>query len=168
MIFAVAFAAAEGYTDTVMKNLIFLLKHFRLRELFVEPTQDGAVQFFRSVFVGGAAFLTDTAVLMLLKSLGVHYLLAAAAGFIIGTALNYILTRHFVFSALEPRMSRPFEMAVFLAISLVGLGLTELLVWFFAGRLGIIVLLSKTFSAMIVYVWNFLARRFILYRQPGG
>ena len=154
----------EGYTYTVMKELINLLKHFRLRELFIEPTQDGGVQFFRSIFVGGTAFLTDTAILMLLKSLGVHYLIAAAAGFIIGTALNYYLTGHFVFSALEPRMSRPFEMTVFLAISLVGLGLTELLVWFFAGRLGLIVLLSKTLAAMIVYIWNFFARRYILYR----
>lgn len=164
MIFSVAFAAPEGYTYSVMKELFFLIRHFRLRELFIEPTQDGAVQFFRSIFVGGAAFLTDTAILMLLKSVGVHYLIAAAIGFIIGTALNYILTRHFVFAALEPRMARPFEMTVFLAISLVGLGLTELLVWFFAGKLGIIVLLAKTFAAMIVYIWNFLARRFILYR----
>ncbi|MBO4331518.1 MAG: GtrA family protein [Oscillospiraceae bacterium] len=147
-----------------MKELIDLLRHFRLRRLFIEPTQDGAVQFFRSIFVGGAAFLTDTAVLMLLKALGVHYLIAAAIGFIIGTALNYILTRRFVFAALEPRMSRPFEMTVFLAISLVGLALTELLVWLFAGKLGVVVLLSKTFAAMIVYIWNFFARRFILYR----
>lgn len=148
-----------------MKELIDLIVHLRFRELFTKPTENGKIQFFRSVFVGGIAFLTDTAILMLMRGLGQHYLIATAIGFIIGTAVNYVLTNKFVFAALEPRMSKPFEMTVFLIISLIGLVLTELLVWIFIDRLGIIVLLSKTMAAAIVYIWNFFSRKYILYRQ---
>ena len=42
-----------------MKHFFDLLFHFKFRELMVEPTDDGFIQFFRFIFVGGSATLVD-------------------------------------------------------------------------------------------------------------
>lgn len=148
-----------------MKKVFYLIFHLRLKELLTEPTCEAAIQLFRSLIVGGLSFCMDTAVLWLLEHMGMHYLLAAVFGFIAGVTVNYLLSSFFVFSALTPTLCRTAEMLIFLLISLVGLGLTELLMWLFTDRLGVFLLLSKVISTVIVYVWNFLARRLILYKK---
>ena len=57
------------------------------------------------------------------------------------------------------------EVLVFCAISVVGLLLTELLMFFFTSHLHVYFMVSKLISSILVFFWNFLARKFILY--PG-
>ena len=54
---------------------------------------------------------------------------------------------------------------VFCAISVVGLLLTELLMFLFTSHLHVYFMVSKLISSILVFFWNFLARKFILY--PG-
>jgi len=56
------------------------------------------------------------------------------------------------------------EFITYGVIGVIGLGLTELLIWLLSDRLDIAPLLAKGIAAVLVLLWNFLARRFVLYR----
>ena len=55
------------------------------------------------------------------------------------------------------------EFNLFILISTIGLGFTEILLYFFTDIMGIYYLVSKVISAIIVLFWNFLARRVMFY-----
>ena len=112
-------------------EIFSLLKKWRWRELLYKPTDNATLQFLRYIIVGGCAFVTDFCTVWLLKELGLHYLVAGVFGFILGVVVNYILSKTLAFSGKRANMSREAEFALFIVISLIGLGLTELLMWVF-------------------------------------
>ena len=52
------------------------------------------------------------------------------------------------------------------ALYLIGLGLTELLMWAFTDGLGLFYLLSKAIAAVIVLLWNFFAKKLMYRKKP--
>ena len=114
-----------------MKELFTLLFHFRLKELFFAPTENGLIKFFRYCFVGGIAFLCDYGIAALVfLSLGKGTLSTVAgttAGFIVGLIVNFLLSKKFVFTEDAATGSKKSEFAVYAAIGLVGLGISNLL-----------------------------------------
>ena len=149
-----------------MRKLWTLILHLRLKALLLEPTNDTWIQLFRSLFVGALAFVADALALLLAESLlKLHYLLAALLGFLLGVAVNYLLSSRFVFRAASSGKSRLVEVLVFLLLAAVGLGLTELILWLLTGFGGLHVLLSKIAATLVVFLWNFFGRKLILYRQ---
>ena len=60
--------------------------------------------------------------------------------------------------------NRKWEFTIFALTGVVGLGFTELLMWFFTGPLHLFYLVSKLIAAFIVVIWNFSARKVLLYR----
>jgi len=116
-----------------------------------------ALQFVRYLFVGGFAALIDTGSLYLLHSrLAVNYLLAAAAGFMLGLLANYLLSIAWVFES-TGRIKQ--EFALFAIIGVGGLGLTEAILWLGATFLHTPVMASKIVALMIVLAWNFGMRK---------
>ena len=61
--------------------------------------------------------------------------------------------------------SRTAEVAIFVLIGVVGLGFTELLMWLFAGRAGFHYLPSKLLTTALVFIWNFAAKKLLLFRN---
>lgn len=145
-----------------MKQLLDYLRRRDFRGLFSEPTEDTLVQFFRYIFVGGVAFVADAAVLWLC-SLAMHYLIATAIAFIAGLAVNYALSKWLVFT--EKKTKAAVEFLIYGIIGLIGLGITEGLMYLFTDVVGLHLLISKIIAAAIVLVWNFTARKFTLYRK---
>lgn len=94
-----------------------------------------------------------------------HYLPAAACSFTAGTVCNFLLTKFFAFKSINATVGPAVEVLVFCAISVVGLLLTELLMFLFTSHLHVYFMVSKLISSILVFFWNFLARKFILY--PG-
>ncbi|MDD4311960.1 MAG: GtrA family protein [Eubacteriales bacterium] len=134
------------------------------KKLFIEPTAKPFIQFFRYVFVGGCSFLVDAGVLWLCVRAGLYYLIAAIVGFIAGLIINFFLSRALVFRAQEARVGRVFEFVAYALIGLIGLGLTEALLYFFTDILHVFYMISKVIASAIVLFWNFLARKLLLYR----
>ena len=65
--------------------------------LFVAPTDNWFIQFFRYFFVGGFAFVVDYGLLVLLTEVfGLHYLVSATISFIAGLVVNYLLSTSWV------------------------------------------------------------------------
>ena len=127
-------------------------------------TDTTSIQLFRYTFVGGLAFIVDFGSLFVLTDLfGIYYLISAALAFILGLATNYVLSIIWVFSSRTLR-NKWFEFGIFALIGIVGLGFNELFIWFFTERVHFHYLQSKIVSTVLVYLWNFSARKFILFR----
>ena len=120
------------------------------------------IQFIRYIFVGGAAFVADAAALWILEK-AMHYLLATALAFVIGLVVNFTLSKKFVFTDAQHNKAK--EFTVYALIGVAGLGITELLMYIFTDKLGIYFMLSKIVTAAMVLIWNFTARKIILYRR---
>lgn len=121
----------------------------------------------RYLMVAVVALVVDMAMLMLLRdALGTTTYFAAAAAFAGGLLTNYILSVAWVFQARAVR-SPLVEFALFTAIGLVGLLLTELALmvghdwWHLDYRL------VKLLAVGGVFVWNFGVRKLLLFRQTS-
>ena len=147
-----------------MKEFFEALKRFDINTLFRAETTNSFIQFFRYIFVGGIAFVADAGALWLCEMF-MHYLIAAAIAFVFGLVVNYVLSVCFVFSDSERKTSRTAEFIIYAVIGVIGLGLTELIMWLFTDVIGLYFLLSKIVAAAIVLVWNFVARKKIIYTK---
>ncbi|HLO67890.1 MAG TPA: GtrA family protein [Holophaga sp.] len=139
-----------------------------LRGLFLGPTSDGRVQFFRYLFVGGGAFAVDFLTLWTLTAAGgLHYLLSAVFAFGAGLTFNYLLSVAWVFQD-RALGSRRNEFLAFALIGVVGLGLTEAGLWVLAGKAGMDYRIAKIIATILVFAWNFTARKVLLFsgRRP--
>jgi len=135
------------------------------KALFTEKTESTVVQLFRYTFVGGLAFIVDFGTLFILTEyLNLFYLISAGIAFILGLITNYALSVNWVFSnrTLE---SKGMEFFLFTVIGLIGLGLNELLLWTLTDLLSIYYLFSKIITAIIIYLWNFFARKYLLFNK---
>ncbi len=142
-----------------------LLRQGQGRALFKAPTENTVTQLFRYVITGASTFFVDYLLLFLLETVGVYYLPAAALSFTVGITCNFLLTKFFAFKAVDPTVGPTAEVVVFVAISVGGLVLTTLLMYFFTSRLHLYFMVSKLLSSILVFFWNFLGRKIILY--PG-
>jgi putative flippase GtrA len=113
-----------------------------------------------------AALSVDAALLVVLIDLGAHYLVAAAVGFCAGIGIAYGLSVSMVFRH-RAIADRRREFAGFLAVGLVGLVLTQLLMAFWVSLIGLEPPLAKLPTAGLVFVFNFVARRTLLFSRPA-
>jgi putative flippase GtrA len=98
------------------------------------------------------------------KSTGYVNVLATAAGFCVGLLFNYILSIVFVFEE-KGKSKTPYGFVVFALLSLAGLGIHTGGMWLFNGLLGINQWIVKIVLTLVVLVWNYLSRKFILFRK---
>ena len=133
-------------------------------KLFKIKTDILYIQMFRYTFVGGIAFLFDFSSLYILTEyLNLHYLVSAAIASLMGLSINYSLCVLWVFEKRAIK-SMHVEFVVFAFIGIVGLVLNELFIWFFTEVTCLHYLVSKSISTMIIFSWNFLAKKFTLFR----
>lgn len=134
-----------------------------IEALLKKPTDNVWIQLFRYFFVGGTAFVADFGLLWALTEWsGLHYLLSAALSFTAGLTVNYALSVLWVFRDHTLR-SRTAEFAAFVLIGLAGLGMNEAIIWCATGLLGLHYLASKIISTAVVFFWNFVARKYLLF-----
>lgn len=120
--------------------------------------------FARYLLVGGLGFVLDYAVLTVCyELLEIHYLIAAATGFIVGLIVVYITSNKWVFSCRRMENKKWLEFIIFTVIGVVGVGFTLLFMWFFVDVCHIHPLISKLFTTALVLLWNFSVRKIILY-----
>jgi putative flippase GtrA len=133
--------------------------------LFKGKTNNNYLQLFRYTFVGGFAFLIDFGTLFLLtKYLNIHYLLSAFFAFILGIVTNYILSVKWVFYK-RTIQKKWLEFLLFTLIGLTGLALNQLFLWVLTDIFLIYYLLSKLITSFILYFWNFLIRKILLFNK---
>lgn len=128
-----------------------------------------ATQFMKFGVVGVIAFAIDYGVLMLLSQLlGMEPVLAAGISFTVSVVFNYLASMKYVFTHREG-MSRRREFVTFVILSVIGLGINELIIWVGTMRFGtgaFAVTAAKVVATAIVMVYNFVTRKIFL--DAGG
>lgn len=119
-------------------------------------------QLFKFGIVGVIAFCIDYGVLMLLsQGFGLDPVFSAAVSFCVSVVFNYLASMKYVFARRED-MSREREFVIFVALSVVGLGINELVMAAGTAALGtgaLAVTATKLVATAVVMVWNFLSRK---------
>ena len=146
------------------------------KKTVLEKSDSTSVQFLRSLVVGGIATGVDFGIAMLLVyGFSVSEEWAAAVGFIFGLAVNYLLSALWIFRKSEVT-NRFGEFLVFAIIGAVGLGVKVGLIALFKNWMSVPFFNEWIFSklneairnitaTMIVFIFNFAARKLILYRN---
>lgn len=116
-------------------------------------------QFAAYLVAAGCGYIVDFGTLYILHDfMHIHYLIAAAFGFIFGLVVVYIMSSRFVFGSSKLK-SKSLEIGIFALVGVVGLGILSVLMFLFTGLLGVNYLIAKIIATVAVYVWNFFARR---------
>ncbi len=131
----------------------------KIGKLFGERAATVANQFIKYFGVALVGLAVDFGTLVVLHDVfHVHYLIAAAGGFIAGLAVNYALSSKYVFKNSKLK-SRTLEFVMFGVVGLIGLGLLSLSMWLLVSIVGMQYLLAKCLATVVVYVWNFIGRK---------
>ena len=134
-------------------------------------------EFLRYAVVGGVSAVIDMGVnyLMLYVILGggkddtPKVIASVAVGFLVGLAVNFILSNIFVFKSEEQKQKgKTFgAFAIYVAVGVIGFILTELLTILgtkLIGDEGIWYLLLSCFVKGIVLIWNYVGRKIFVYK----
>lgn len=136
---------------------------YKIDKLLKEKTGNKLIQLFRYCITGGTAAIVDFSSLYILTELvNIHYLISAIIAFILGLTTNYILSIFWVFNKRRLK-SRFLEFVIFSIIGIVGLGLNELIIWYFTEYIHFHYMMSKMLSTVVVVSWNFYGKKNILF-----
>ncbi len=137
----------------------------KLRNRF--PRKSLAGQFLRYMVTGGFAFVADFGLFALcLYGFGWHYLLANLVGLVAGLVLNYLMSILWVFTACKRilKTKKGIEFVLFALVGIAGVGINQVLMYLMVDGLGINEMVSKMIAAVLVLMWNFGARKLMLFR----
>lgn len=134
-----------------------------IARLFTKLTNNIYIQAFRYVLSGVVAFSVDFLTLFFLTEyLKIYYMISAGIAFILGLLTSYILNIKWVFINRKFN-NKMIEMSLFLLIGVIGIILNLASIWVFTEYLGLFYLFSKIIATVIVFLWNFLAKKIILF-----
>ena len=119
-------------------------------------------QFLKFGVVGAVAFAIDYGILMLLSQVvGWDPLPSSVVSFVVSLLFNYVASMHFVFERRDD-LSRRRELVIFVALSVIGLGINSAVIWAGTAALGdgaVAVTATKLVATVVVAVWNFVSRK---------
>lgn len=145
------------------KIAILVKKSLKLLHINVKKnTENLLIQVFKFVIVGGFAFIIDYITLLYSKEvLKLNVLLAAALAFTISVIFNYIASIKWVFEVNENK-SKKKNFIVFIILSILGLIITEIIMFIGTDIIKIHYLIVKIIATAIVMVFNFITRKIFL------
>ena len=92
--------------------------------------------------VGFLCFFIDYGIMVFLTEVaGVHYLLSSGISFTVSVIVNYVLSLTYVFETEKGNKIK--EFIIFVVLSVIGLGINQVLMWFCVDILGIFYMISK-------------------------
>ena len=135
------------------------------------------IEFIRSVITGGIAFIVDFGFLTLFKEVfGMTALVASIISFILGTTVNYIISIKWTYANTNVN-NGSVRFVVFFLISVGGLLINSYIVNLFDTTLaakqvfGSLIptrfyyMIGKVVATVVGYIWNFSARKLLLFRK---
>ena len=145
---------------------MFVDKIKAVRDKFPRKSLMG--QFLRYLVTGGLAFVVDFGLFALcLYVFDWHYLLANLVGLVAGLVLNYTMSIVWVFTACERMLEKRkvMEFSLFALVGIAGVGINQLLMFLMVGVFDWNEMASKMIAAILVLMWNFGARKLMLFRE---
>ena len=119
-------------------------------------------QLMRFGIVGVLAFIIDYGLLYILtEKIGVYYLESSLISFGVSVIFNYIASVLWVFDV-DKKKSKVKNFIIFIVLSVVGLGINQLLMWFGVDKIHIYYMIVKLFATGVVMIFNFITRKIFL------
>ena len=123
-------------------------------------------QFFSYFFIGGCAAIVELIFFWIVNvPFGQNIYISTILAFLIATFTNWILGRNITFKKVAKTKKPVGDALAIYFVSGIALGLNLLLMAFFVNILGIYPLFSKIIATGIAFLWNFLSRRYIVYKK---
>ena len=120
------------------------------------------MQILKFSVVGITAFLIDYVLLFVFTEfVGFDYTISNILSYTIGTVYNYVLSVRWVFTV-RSRHSQKIIFIVFVVLSLIGLGLNQLLLVGLVELAGWGYMLAKLIASIIVSIYNYITRKIYL------
>ena len=117
-------------------------------------TQEILIKFMKFGAVGATGVVVDFSFTWLGKEkVRIQKYIANAIGFTIAATTNYFLNRWWTFHSNNPELAM--EYSRFLLVSIIGLGLNTLLIWYWVSKRNRNFYISKLFAMGLVTFWNF-------------
>lgn len=139
----------------------FHLGH-KVRAQYNRHMQQLLTQLAKFGVVGVIAFFIDYGTMLFLTEVfGVPYLASTTIGFIVAVIFNYLASMRYVFKHKE-EMSRRREFIIFFVLSVIGLGLNDVLMFVGVDLIGVDYRITKIVVTAIVMVYNFITRKIFL------
>ncbi len=118
-------------------------------------------QIIRFGIVGVIAFLIDYSLLYVFTEfIHIHYLISSVMSFTISLIFNYIASIYWVFDVKKKQTYK--EVIIFVVLSVIGLGINQLVMYVMTDLWKIYYMLSKLVATAIVMVWNFITRKIFI------
>lgn len=119
------------------------------------------IQFIKFSGVGVIATLVDMAGLFILKELAdVGLMLSSALSFSFSVVVNYLLSMRFVFESKDK--SKGHEFFVFILLSVIGLGLNQIIMWAGNSFTALYYMWVKVIATVVVLLYNFISRKLFI------
>ena len=123
-------------------------------------------QLFRFGVVGGLAFLIDAGLLYILTEFcHIHYLISSVISFTVSLAFNFILSIIWVFDVKKKQTYK--DVILFVVLSVIGLGINQLVMFLGVDLLHIYYMLCKVISTIIVMIYNFITRKIFIEKETN-
>lgn len=125
------------------------------------------VQFVKFGIVGVIAICIDYGLFLLMTYVfGINYLIASAISFVISTIFNFAASMRYVFAG-KRGQTRSQQFVIFFVLSVVGLGVNQLVLWMCVDLLAWLAWVGKLAATFIVMIFNFVTRKVFLEDHDG-
>ena len=125
------------------------------------------VQFAKFGIVSVIAFCIDYGLFLLMTYVfGINYLIASAISFVISTIFNFTASMRYVFAG-KRGQTRSQQFVIFFVLSVVGLGVNQLVLWMCVDLLAWLAWVGKLAATFIVMIFNFVTRKVFLEDHDG-
>ena len=119
-------------------------------------------QLFLYLIVGGIATLVEWVLFYIFDTkLGIHYMPATALAFMVSTFANWLAGKLILFKDWSNVIP---EIVKIYATSIAGLFFNLVLMWIMVDIMGLQEMVSKIIATGIVFMWNFLIRKYAIYK----
>lgn len=116
--------------------------------------------------LSGVGVVVDVFIFKALIGVELNYILANIIAFIFSFTINFLLTVKFVFSyQFSKKTDFLNKFSQTLIVSLMGLGLSTMLLILMHEWLQFTLLISKITSVIIVFMWNYSLRKYFIFRK---
>lgn len=111
--------------------------------------------------VGVIAFFIDYSLLYALTEFcHIHYMISSVISFTVSLIFNYIASIYWVFDVKQKQTIK--EITVFTILSIIGLGINQLVMYLMTDIGNIYYMFSKLVATAIVMIWNFITRKIFI------
>ena len=115
---------------------------------------------------GFAAALVDFTVLIIVTELfGIHYLISNICGYMSGLVVAYTLNTRWVFRYRKYEQKAKMEFSIFVVIVLIGLAISEAVIYMLVESLALPYALAKLVSIGAIFLFNFAAKKRFLFSE---